>query len=40
MESAILLKSLELQFELRRSDLIDSFAQNLIDGCICEIEFD
>lgn len=36
----VLLKSIDIEFEARRSDLTDLYAQDLLPSCVVEVKFD
>lgn len=39
-EASILLKNLDVEFEVRRSNLVDLYSQDYLESCLCEINFD
>ena len=39
-EPVILLKNIDIEFEIRRSNVTDFYAQDNLASCICEIKFD
>ena len=39
-DSQILIKTLNIEFEVRRSNLTDFYAHNALPTCLCELRFD